>query len=160
MCWECDNPQATRADYLDHLAVLIERVGWAVQHVERTSRTPAWSYTVGLSGHGQPELMVLGMALERSHQLLNGLAEHVLHATAPEPGTQMRLRGGPLVEYVRMSEPSAHLHTAVSLYGAAIRGLQVVHADDRGRWPWDVGYRSGRGGQPVLGKRGRITPAR
>jgi hypothetical protein len=28
-----------------------------------------------------------------------------------------------------------------------------VHADDRGHWPWDVGYRGVRGGQPVLGVR-------
>jgi hypothetical protein len=28
-----------------------------------------------------------------------------------------------------------------------------VHADKRGRWPWDHGYQGVRGGQPVLGAR-------
>jgi hypothetical protein len=38
-------------------------------------------------------------------------------------------------------------------YGRRIRGLQLVHADKRGRWPWDRAYQSARGGQPVLGPR-------
>jgi hypothetical protein len=80
----------------------------------------------------------------------------VLHATAPRPGEQIPLRGGPLVEIVTVSEPTAHLVTAVELYGPRIRALQVVHADDRGRWPWEVGYRGVRGGQPVLGKRATL----
>lgn len=40
---------------------------------------------------------------------------------------------------------------AREFFGAGIRALQVVYADDRGQWPWDVRYRGGRGGQPVLG---------
>ena len=50
-------------------------------------------------------------------------------------------------------EPVAHLLIAAELYGAGLRGLQVVYADDRGHWPWQVGYRGVRGGQPVLGMR-------
>jgi hypothetical protein len=42
---------------------------------------------------------------------------------------------------------------AVEFYGQRIRGLQLVHADKRGRWPWDQGYQGVRGGQPVLGPR-------
>lgn len=46
----------------------------------------------------------------------------------------------------------------VELYGPRIRALQVVHADDRGRWPREAGYRGVRGGQPVLGVRA-VPPA-
>jgi uncharacterized protein DUF4262 len=42
---------------------------------------------------------------------------------------------------------------ACQFYGAKIRALQIVHADDHGHWPWQLGYRGGRGGQPVLGNR-------
>ena len=38
----------------------------------------------------------------------------------------------------------------LEFYGQRIRGLQLVHAGKRGRWPWDQGV---RGGQPVLGTR-------
>jgi hypothetical protein len=42
---------------------------------------------------------------------------------------------------------------AVEFYGRRIRGQQLVHADKRGRWPWDRAYQGVRGGQPVLGPR-------
>ena len=42
---------------------------------------------------------------------------------------------------------------AVALYGPEIEALQLVHADDAGRWPWSVDFRDGAGGQPVLGER-------
>ena len=93
------------------------------------------------------------MGLTRATGVLNGVAAHLLHAEAPEPGTQARLRDGPLVEVVRVTTPWAHLNMAVELYGRRIRGLQLVHADKRGRWPWDRAYQGVRGGQPVLGRR-------
>jgi hypothetical protein len=69
------------------------------------------------------------------------------------------LIGGPLIEFVEVDQPAVHLLVAREFYGAGIRGLQVVHADDRGHWPWDIAYRGGRGGQPVLGVRGGMQKA-
>jgi Domain of unknown function (DUF4262) len=97
------------------------------------------------------------MPLPRACGLIHDVAAHVLHATSPRPGERIALRGGPLIEIVKVAVPSAHLVTAVEIYGPRLRALQVVHADDRGHWPWDVGYRGVRGGQPVLGVR---APAR
>jgi hypothetical protein len=88
--------------------------------------------------------VVTGTGLTRATQLLNDVAEHLLHGGAPEPGTRAALLDGPLVEMVRV---------AAEFYGQRIRGLQLVHADKRGRWPWDSGYQGVRGGQPVLGTR-------
>jgi len=132
---------------------LIERYGWAIQYVEPSRTSPPWAYTVGLSGYGEPELVVMGMKSEPAAALLNSMAAHVMHAATPAPGTQVQLNDGPLVEFVQLSQPSAHLHTAVQMFGPKIRALQLVHADDRGHWPWHPGYRGGRGGQPVLGPR-------
>jgi hypothetical protein len=153
MCWECDHPGATRSDYLDYLRGLIDDCGWAVQGVERDRIHPPWAYTVGLTAHGRPELVVTGLPVRKAAELLNNVAEHVVHAAPPRPGEQVALRGGPLIEIVKVEEPSVHLVTAVEIYGSRLRALQVVHADDRGHWPWDVGYRGVRGGQPVLGVR-------
>jgi hypothetical protein len=61
--------------------------------------------------------------------------------------------GGPLIEIVEITEPAVHLVINSELYGSGISALQLVHADDRGHWPWEVGYRGVRGGQPVLGVR-------
>jgi hypothetical protein len=153
MCWICDHPGATERDYAEHMRQLINTFGWAVQGVERDGVHPPWAYTVGLTVHRRPELVITGMGLTRATGVLNGVAEHVLHADAPEPGTQAALLDGPLVEVVRVAAPWAHLNVAVQFYGNRIRGLQLVHADTRGRWPWDRQCQGGRGGQPVLGAR-------
>jgi len=159
MCWLCDHPRSTRADYLNHLRDIIDVHGWAVQGVQRSRTRPPWAYTVGLTLHGRPELVVTGMPVTRAARLLNDVAAHIMHATAPRPGERVPLRDGPLIEIVRIPEPAAYLMVAVEFYGPAVRALQVVHADDRGHWPWDVGYRGVQGGQPVLGPR-TIPPER
>lgn len=153
MCWMCDHPGATRQDYLSHLTSIISRVGWAVQTVEGDQVRAPYAYTVGLTAYGKPELVVTGMAAYRAAKTLNDFAIHMLHGTVPEPGEQLPLIGGPLTEIVEVERPSVHLGVAVEFYGRRIRALQIVHADDRGRWPWERGYRGGRGGQPVLGNR-------
>lgn len=159
MCWQCDHPGSTRADYLDYMRGLIARFGWAVQGVERDKIHPPWAYTMGLTPRRRPELVVTGMPLAEATDLLNDVAAHVMHAAAPQPGEQIPLRGGPLIEIVKVAQPSAHLVMAVELYGTRLRALQLVHADDRGHWPWDAGYRGVRGGQPVLGIRAREAQA-
>jgi hypothetical protein len=153
VCWMCDHPGATERDYTDHLRRLIDTRGWAVQGMERDGRRPPWAYTVGLTLHMRPELVVTGMGLVRATEVLNIVAGHLLHAETPEPGTQARLTDGPLVEVVQVTAPWAHLNMAVVMYGRRIRGLQLVHADKHGHWPWDQAYRGVRGGQPVLGTR-------
>src|SRR5205823_4943281 len=107
----------------------------------------------GLTARRRPELVITGMRLTRATKVLNGVAAHVMHADAPEPGTQAALADGPLVEVVKVAVPWAHLNAAVGFYGPRIRGLQLVHADDRGHWPWDRWYRGALGGQPILGTR-------
>lgn len=153
MCWLCDHPNSTRDDYLSDMRDIITHYGWAIQGVERDRIRPPWAYTVGLTARGKPELAVTGLPVGRAAALLNDVAAHVAHAPVPAPGLRVQLIDGPLIEFVKVSEPSAHLKIAVEIYGPGVRALQVVHADDRGHWPWDRGYRGVRGGQPVLGER-------
>lgn len=157
MCWQCDHPESTYQDYLNHMRELMGRHGWAVQGVGGDRIHPPWAYTVGLTESGRPELVVTGIRIEPAARLLNDVAAHVLHGKAPDPGERVSLTGGPLIEIVAVAEPSAHLRVAADFYGPGIRALQLVHADDRGHWPWEPGWRGIRGGQPVLGIR---EPAR
>lgn len=151
MCWMCDHPGSSRADYLDHMRDIMDRCGWAVQGIERDGPHPPWAYTVGLTRLGRPELVATGMSLHRATHLLNDMAAHALHADNPKPGERVELTGGPVIQMVKVAEPTAHLLIATEMFGPRIRALQVVHADDRGHWPWENGYRGVRGGQPVLG---------
>jgi hypothetical protein len=153
MCWECDHPQSSHQDYLDHMQGLIDRFGWAVVGIEDDRIHPPWAYTLGLTPRGRPELVVTGLPLPRATWLLNTLAPYVLDTAVPRPGEEVLVEGCPVIEVVRVTEPTAHLVTAVELYGLEIRALQLVYADDRGHWPWDAGFRGHHGGQPVLGVR-------
>ena len=78
--------------------------------------------------------------------------------TPPLPGraSGSRCAAGPVIEIAEVAA-AAHLVIAIEFYGPGIRALQLVHADDRGHWPWEMGYRGVRGGQPVLGV--RASPA-
>jgi len=159
MCWLCDHPEATRFDFLEHVRDEIAFAGFSVQGVSGDRLRSPWAYTVGLTAHGKPELVVTGWSMTRAAQLLHDAGPHLLHADAPRPGEQIWPLGGAAIEIVEVSEPSAHLGIAVAIFGPEIRALQLVHADDRGHWPWEVGFRGGRGGQPVLGVRASRQPA-
>jgi Domain of unknown function (DUF4262) len=160
MCWLCDHPGRTPDDYLGHVRGLVDRHGWAVQGVPRDRARPPWAYTTGLTTRGRPELVITGMPLPRAASVLNDVACHLMRAAAPEPGGRLLLGSGLLTEIVEVAEPAAHLVTAVSLYGPRLRAIQLVHADRRGHWPWDGGYRGVRGGQPVLGVRAAPAASR
>jgi hypothetical protein len=153
MCWMCDHPEASHHDYLAFMWDKINRFGWAVEGVERDRIHPPWAYTAGLTRWGLPELVVTGMPIRRAAGLLNEVAGHLMHAAPPTPGEQIPWTGGPLFEVVRVTTPTAHLNLAIDLFGPGVQALQLVHADDRGHWPWDSWYRGVRGGQPVLGTR-------
>lgn len=153
MCVFCDDPTLTYPAYLARMSRLADEYGWAVQGVERDRHRPPWAYTVGLAPLDLPELLITGLPLPRSTGLLNRTAAQLLRGDPPEPGERMRLVEGPLVEFVAVEHPDVHLLTALALYGPEVRGLQMVWADDRDRWPWERGFRGRRGGQPVLGMR-------
>ena len=133
MCWLCAHPGATERDYQEHMWSLIAMYGWAVQGVERDGVHPPWAYTVGLTPHQRPELVITGMGLTRATQVLNGVAAHLLHAEAPEPGTQAVLLDGPLVEVVKVAAPlGAPEPGGRVLRHFRLRGLQLV-TPKRGR---------------------------
>lgn len=152
MCWQCDNPHLTDDDYLDLVRRTIAEYGWFIQGVERDRRRPAFAYTVGLTEHLMPELLVTGLSMRRAANLLNDVAHHlVCHGGDDlEPGMSWTQRGGPSLEVVQVAEPTVHALTAIQAYGVEVSAVQLVYADDRGRWPWEVGF---RGTQPVLGPR-------
>lgn len=122
MCWMCDHPEATFADYVDDLLQpVIDRCGWAVQGVGGSKVRAPFSYTVGLTLRRLPELVVTGKPQVEAGQILNDMAREVL-ARRPQAGERR------------------------------VQAVQLVWADDRGRWPREVGH---RGPQPVLGPRAR-----
>jgi hypothetical protein len=152
MCWTCDHPASRRREYLARVREVIAADGWAVHGIEPDRMHPRWAYTVGLTGCGKPELVVTGLPVTWAAEVLAGAAGRLLGGGL-RPGERLTLDGGTLVEVVRVADATAHLVVAAEIFGPGIKALQVVHRDERGRWPWDAGYPGAGGRQPVLGLR-------
>ena len=150
MCWQCDHPNATPADYLTVLRGIIARHGWAVQYVEDARRP--FAYTIGLHPRGLAELVVTGVSSDRAGLLLNGIAHYCITTVQPKPGETMTLPDG-VAEFVEVDRPHVHLMNAIRLYGPKVRALQAVWTDSHGHSPWCPDFDGGRGSQPVLGIR-------
>ncbi|WP_209305823.1 DUF4262 domain-containing protein [Mycobacterium sp. PS03-16] len=151
MCWRCDHPEATLEEYLDLLYEQILENGWTMLYIEATP-TP-FAYTLGLHECGLPELLVTAVCPHCATRMLNHVASVLIREDAPPAGRRMTLPDGQLVEFVEVSQPDAHLGTAVNMFGREVRALQVVWADANGRWPWSPLFNPGGDRQPVLGMR-------
>ena len=153
MCWKCDNPNATDADYLRLNQEKISTYGWFIQFVERDRRRPPFAYTVGLTPLGHPELLVTGLTPRKAGNLLNSIAHGLVshNDRAYVAGERQVWPNRAPLEVIGVAEPTVHLVMATAMYGPRLRAVQLAYADDRGRWPWQVGF---RGNQPVLGPRG------
>lgn len=157
MCWVCDHPESTKAARLAYVKGLLAEHPWVVIGVDRDGFRPPYSYTVGLTELGLPELLITGLAKERAAKVLIAAANTMLDAAALTVGARIQLPGKRPGEVVRVAEPSVHLPVSTDLFGDRVTALQLVYADIRGRWPWDKNFRNGRAGQPVLGPRTRTA---
>jgi hypothetical protein len=83
MCWVCDHPGATKLEHLEYVRGQVDKHCWVVIGVRRERHRPPYSYTVGLTNHGHPELVVTGLPRERAADLLNDIAAHLVHTDAP-----------------------------------------------------------------------------
>ncbi|TQN41864.1 uncharacterized protein DUF4262 [Blastococcus colisei] len=150
MGWRRSRSSEPHAD----LRLLIERFGWAVEHVRvprRSTGTPS-SYTVGLTAAGHPEIVVLGLPAPVAQDFLNAVAEQVRAGGSYRPGQrtgEFTDEDGPVV-FLRV-EDTGGLASARDVYGS-VEALQLVWPDSTGRLPWQPGYRNAPGVQPLLGQ--------
>lgn len=150
MCWKCDHPDSTAEEWLDAIRETVDTHGWAVQYVESDCRP--FAYTVGLHGHGLPELLVTGLPPQPTARLPNSVAAYLMDGGGPIlPGELISAPNGPPLMAVQVEHPDAHLNFAVALYGPDVQALQLVWADDDGHRPWCSEFNKGGLRQPVLG---------
>ena len=153
MCWKCDNPDRSHADYLATVQGSMDQHRWAVQYVESGRPHSPWAYTVGLTRLGHAELVVTGLPVRRATAYLNAVGDYAVSTSALMAGDTFALGDEVFFDIVEVDHPSLHLRVAVDLLGRHLHALQLVWRDDRGKTPWDKGFRSGRWNQPVLGCR-------
>ncbi|TDB84086.1 DUF4262 domain-containing protein [Micromonospora fluostatini] len=145
-------------EFFDNQQQHIDRFGWAVTAVlPFTGETDTHiAYTVGLTEHDVPELVIAGLEPHIAHALLNDLARRVHdHAHRLTHGQQIDdlLLGYPAVIVEGPATEALHPGAAHARYGAdRVRLQQIVWPDRQGRFPWDDGYEYPGYVQPLLGR--------
>jgi hypothetical protein len=136
---------------LDELQDLVATYGWAVRNVTDADPAKCLSYTVGLTGHGHPEVVMTGLPPEVGTAFLNIVGEVVVreggHFIAGEATTE--LANGPAMPVIEVLDTSG-LTAVEAIYGN-VSALQIVWTDSRGHLPWDASYANPPGSQPLLG---------
>ncbi|MFV2114218.1 DUF4262 domain-containing protein [Micromonospora sp. LOL_025] len=149
----------TIEDFMRHQSEIIDRVGWSVTLVhpgaDDTDDSVPFAYTVGLTNHGYPELLIAGLDPAISQQLLNDLAARAYDQA--ERFTHGQRLGNLIAGYdvtIIDGAPTEQLHPAAAIarYGhQQVRVQQIAWPDPAGCFPWNDGYAYPASVQPVIG---------
>ncbi|WP_368496997.1 DUF4262 domain-containing protein [Herbiconiux sp. A18JL235] len=131
---------------------LIEKYGWAIRHVGEGG-FPAFSYTVGLTSMGHPELVMVGLPFDAAQGFLNNMGADVRDGSRFDAGSVVWDQTEPPAPIAFVEATDVSGLTAVEQVFGEVRALQAVWSDSQGRLPWDVGYRNPPEAQPLLGTR-------
>ncbi len=131
---------------------LVARNGMGIQGVIGRTEETSWAYTIGRVLVGLPELVVVGMPVRQCADLLNHVTlawDRVIEGEFAEVVSLL-----PVPRRVwAMTDWVAGAHRLAGERGieAELEVMQVVWADDGGRFPWDPDSdRSLRRVQPLL----------
>lgn len=121
------------------IARFLENPGWAVIGVfaDPASDSPSFSYTVGLTAKGLPELITLGLPTDVAHSILNDAARRLIAGERFESGQRIsELANMPMA--VAHVDPADARHTAYAAFKEFPEGprfLQLVWPDRKGAFP-------------------------
>lgn len=139
---------------LRQLEELIARHGVAVITVGPARDAPSFSYTVGLSDDGLPELLVLGLPAEVAQPVLNTLAARLRREGAlrlNEPLTDVFAGTTAVLHEVPLARSAPYVRVAAHRRAGVLRVLQLIWPDAAGRFPWQAGCEpSFLAAQPLL----------
>lgn len=139
------------------LEEMIASAGWAVIATATVSDDLPFAYTVGLTTHGLPELVITGLEAAVTHQLLNTAAA-MARAGAPLTHGQRlpEVIDGFAMTVLDATEGIERIGVwpgaALERYGDSVRLFQLVWPDQNARFPWDPGCALPPAAQPVLTK--------
>jgi len=132
---------------------MVDTYGWAVRSVTDADAAECLSYTVGLTSHGHPEVVMTGLPPDVGTAFLNIVGEIVVREggqfQAGEPTT--KLADGPAMPVLEVLDKT-HLTAVAAIYGD-VSALQIVWTDSKGRLPWEPDYANPPGSQRLLGPR-------
>ncbi|MGC4885758.1 DUF4262 domain-containing protein [Micromonospora sp. DT227] len=144
-------------EFLRRQSEIIDRVGWAVTLVhpdadDAGDSTP-FAYTVGLTAHGHPELLIAGLDPATAQQLLNDLATRVYdRAERFSDGQRVGdlIAGHDAVIIDGTATDQLYPGAAIARYDQQVRLQQILWPDPQGHLPGEAGYAYPPSVQPVI----------
>jgi hypothetical protein len=135
------------------LLATIDRHGWAVRHVGPGARREevVFSYTIGLTAMGHPEVVVQGLPFDVAHAFLNDVGQDVRMGKSFPAGTVTEDLTSPASPVVFIAVEDTSGLTAVEQVYGHVDAVQLVWPDSRGRLPWAEEYANAPWAQPLLG---------
>lgn len=133
----------------------IDLFGWALSAAAQIPGTPLYSYTIGLTARGLPEVLLVGLPLNMAADVLTEAAMEVRDGTRWAHGQRVVgiMASRPVMVRHVTATPMISPIRAIDRYGAdAVRLLQVVWPDHEDRFPGEPGYAMGEI-QPLLPER-------
>jgi len=150
------------SEVLDQHRQEVDEHGWSVVEVSGGGRRALpFAHTVGLDRAGHPELLVSGRGWAEAEVLLGSLADAVLAGRRFHVGDVLRSAPWPPLLLLRVTAPEA-LVAAQAMLGTdePVPALQVVWADEAGRWPWDPAWVTSARDQQLFARAPKIAEPR
>ncbi len=143
MCEVCDGKSLE--EFVAGVVADIRSCGWSLVAVEDDQGRHVCTYTVGLTRlHGHPELLFTGNHVEVAQRVLSTIAADVCSGARLADGDTVGGPDGgsaPACLLMRVANPE-RLAMAQAVYRLPgfppVPALQVVWADEGGRWPWEM----------------------
>lgn len=135
------------------IASVIRRHGWAIEYIGggccsfpgcdggEPDEAP-FAYTVGLFGLAHPELLVFGLDMDTTSNVLNGFGDQVMADVSLVPGQPLEVPGWThKVIPEEVPNPGEIVFSANRFYQRpaefSVPVLQLSYDDDAGRFPWE-----------------------
>lgn len=136
-----DGVQTTPADAPEELRAAVAEYGWVVVSAPAQDDLPESTSTVGLTGRGLPELLVLGLERDVAGALLHELATRLLDGEIVVDGETVPdlVEGSADPTLDGMIIPDVAL-PAVAVYGDRVLVRQLLWPDADGLLPGDEGF--------------------
>ena len=138
----------------------IDRHGWALTGVFPTPDDPGcpFTYTIGLTVHHRPELIIAGLPQPCAGEILNILSGRIFDQNVSfTPGQVLDDLLGDgykavIVEAAPDKTTGLWPGMAMRFYGQLVRLQQVVWPDDQGAYPWDDAWSLNPAVQPTISR--------
>ena len=138
----------------------VAKHGWHVLKVMEDGKGPGFAYTMGLHySFGHPELILVGLPLDVAHSVLNVAGEAIRLGEQYSEGVESAaFLEDRLCTFRNVPERQYRNYLGWNVWfydGETFSALQLVWADEDGRWPWDAAVDPWvRDNQPVIEDQG------